>query len=155
MTGRWALSFQVTKGNDKDRARVAWRTSDLVLGCVQNEGIVICRALTEPGRWAPVTGAFTMQSDNGIDTAFIAFDAAVIRGPSQLVPASTQCFSFVFAVGTCYSYPPYAAPGEPLSAAVRGQFLNGGLIRGTWAGVLIAGWGKYPVEGTWTAIRIP
>jgi len=133
MAGHWVISFKVTKGNDKDRARIA---QGMAIDCVQNTTIVICQP-DYPGS-QPFKG-----TANGLE---VTFDVETFS-----VPSPTGYIT------TCWWYG--CVSGQPTSrdrmvAHWIGSFINPTLIEGQWTGILYVGLGKYPVEGTWTGIKV-
>lgn len=138
MAGRWVVSFKVTKGNDKDRARIP---QGITIECAQNTSKIICRALDNPGV-EPFTGS--------ADEHGVTFD---VLSKSLLSTGAYGNCLFTGYTGLCFSGA--TSYQDRMAAHWVGTFVNEGLIEGQWTGTLFVGLGKYPVEGAWTAIRIP
>jgi hypothetical protein len=145
MTGRWTVSFEVTEGNDKDRARIR---GNITIECAQNTTVVICRGAEPPGPAVPIISGF-----NGtINGASVTFDESSASFPQTGVNPG-YCWYNIYGGYTCVGPSTYTVQNRLIKHMV-GTSVRDGLIQGQWTGFLYVGLGKYPVAGTWTAIRI-
>ena len=105
-----------------------------------NTSAVICHGVDNPGL-EPFTGTID-------DRGNIAFDVLSKSAPI-MVPGG--CWYNVYTGYICVGP---SSRQNRMTAKWTGGFINDGLIKGDWTGILFVGVGKYPVEGTWTAIRV-